>query len=141
MWRRAVRMASYYGRHELNKRDQRGLKAAIKRRLMTDLGIEPVCQRPGCGYRRYVGALEFHHPDGDLKDFTISMGNRRYPLILAEARKCRLLCSNCHKEEHGILRGKGHKTRGGRPRKTTLDPRIKAYLVACGLEHVAAGYA
>jgi transposase len=58
-----------------------------------------------CGYRRYIGALEFHHVDPTNKRFSLS--HRRVARSLdkarAEARKCVLLCANCHVEvEAGI---------------------------------------
>jgi hypothetical protein len=53
-----------------------------------------------CGYDRCMGALHFHHVDPSLKNFTLghrgvarSIANAR-----AEAKKCVLLCSNCHAE-------------------------------------------
>jgi len=63
------------------------------------------CQNPECGYNKYVGALEFHHTDGD-KDFGISTKGhcRSWEIIKKELDKCIMLCSNCHKEVHaGIL--------------------------------------
>lgn len=56
-----------------------------------------------CGYDRYRGALEFHHKDPTQKD---PYGLKAYKLdrLFAEVDKCVLLCSNCHREEHGRLR-------------------------------------
>ncbi|MPR35237.1 hypothetical protein [Salmonirosea aquatica] len=56
-----------------------------------------------CGYDRNLSALHFHHVDADLKQFKLDMrvlSNKRWNLILEEAKKCILLCSNCHAEEH-----------------------------------------
>lgn len=60
-----------------------------------------------CGYSKYDGALEFHHKDPSEKDFSISKArhtnfNER---VKDELDKCALLCSNCHKEEHALIRG------------------------------------
>ena len=58
-----------------------------------------------CGYSRHVGALQFHHLDPDLKRMTLSARGIGYSLdtLREEARKCVLLCSNCHAEvESGI---------------------------------------
>lgn len=56
-----------------------------------------------CGYNRNYAALEFHHSDPHKKDFQLDiriLSNRRWDVILVEAKKCLLLCSNCHAEEH-----------------------------------------
>src|SRR3954453_10623459 len=53
-----------------------------------------------CGYGRYAGALQFHHLDPESKAFTIN-GNgttRALTALRSEARKCALLCANCHAE-------------------------------------------
>lgn len=54
-----------------------------------------------CGYNKYVGALEFHHVDGN-KDFGIAAKGytRSWEKIKKELDKCILLCSNCHREIH-----------------------------------------
>ena len=60
-----------------------------------------------CGYDRYSGALQFHHVDPDEKAFALADRGRRASLEAAreEARKCVLLCANCHAEvEAGSLR-------------------------------------
>jgi 5-methylcytosine-specific restriction endonuclease McrA len=53
-----------------------------------------------CGYCRSVGALHFHHVDPATKSFTIAEAGVTRSLARAreEARKCVLLCSNCHAE-------------------------------------------
>ena len=53
-----------------------------------------------CGYDRYVGALEFHHTDRDEKRLEINCAGAALALatLQAEARKCVLLCANCHAE-------------------------------------------
>jgi transposase len=58
-----------------------------------------------CGYDRHVGALAFHHVDPLDKRFGLSyMGvARSLERARAEARKCVLLCANCHAEvEAGV---------------------------------------
>lgn len=59
------------------------------------------CQR--CGYRKNLSALEFHHTDPQNKSFNLDarkIGNSKWSIVLAEASKCELICSNCHAEEH-----------------------------------------
>jgi transposase len=76
-------------------------RRVIKRKLVAEAGGKCVI----CGYDRCQRALEFHHLDPSTKEFhlgytgvTRSLGRAR-----AEARKCILLCSNCHAEvEAGI---------------------------------------
>lgn len=60
-----------------------------------------------CGYSKYDGALEFHHKDPSKKDFTISKSRLKIfdDKVKNELDKCALLCSNCHKEEHALIRG------------------------------------
>ena len=57
-----------------------------------------------CGYDRSTSALHFHHLDPALKSFGIAMKGhtRSMDKLVEEARKCILLCANCHSEvEHG----------------------------------------
>jgi len=53
-----------------------------------------------CGYAKCVAALEFHHVDPAGKAFSIGMQGLTRSLERArlEAKKCVLLCSNCHAE-------------------------------------------
>jgi transposase len=53
-----------------------------------------------CGYERCTGALQFHHLDPATKRFELSADGfaRSLDRARAEARKCVLLCSNCHAE-------------------------------------------
>ncbi|MCW2958194.1 MAG: hypothetical protein JWP18_997 [Solirubrobacterales bacterium] len=53
-----------------------------------------------CGYSRSVAALHFHHVDPTTKSFTIAGAGvtRSVARARVEARKCILLCANCHAE-------------------------------------------
>lgn len=53
-----------------------------------------------CGYNKYAGALDFHHLDSANKKFSLSVKGLCYSwdTILNEAKKCVLLCKNCHTE-------------------------------------------
>lgn len=58
-----------------------------------------------CGYKKYMGALEFHHIDPKQKDFNLSR-MKQYTFndkVTNELDKCILVCSNCHREIHGGL--------------------------------------
>jgi len=59
-----------------------------------------------CGYKRYIGALDFHHINPSTKLFSLSVKGLCYSWdsILKEAKKCILLCKNCHTEiENNII--------------------------------------
>ena len=67
-----------------------------KQRLTAEAG--GACQL--CGYRRYAGALQFHHVDPSRKEFALAKRGltRGIAKLRVEASKCVLLCSNCHAE-------------------------------------------
>ena len=58
-----------------------------------------------CGYDRCIDALEFHHRDPALKDFSISSKGytRSWEKVVKELDKCVMLCANCHRELHAKL--------------------------------------
>jgi transposase len=73
----------------------------VKRTLVKEAGGECFL----CGYDRHIGALEFHHLDPETKCFSLSHAGVTRSLAEArkEARKCALLCANCHAEvEAGV---------------------------------------
>jgi transposase-like protein len=79
-----------------------------------------------CGYARCAGALQFHHADPTSKAFEISGQGvtRALESARAEARKCVLLCANCHAE---VERGVTHlplrsETSGQVPDSAVPDP-------------------
>lgn len=61
-----------------------------------------------CGYSKCLRALEFHHRERENKTFGIStfIGEKVFEFgieevweqVLAELKKCTLLCANCHRE-------------------------------------------
>lgn len=69
----------------------------VKRRLVEMKGGQ--CQR--CGYDKCLDALHFHHRDPSQKKFRLgNSGNRSFKKTVTEAKKCDLLCANCHIETH-----------------------------------------
>ena len=56
-----------------------------------------------CGYNRCFGALGFHHTEPSKKDFCVGRQTGIHK-ARKEAKKCVLVCSNCHFEIHsGIV--------------------------------------
>jgi hypothetical protein len=61
------------------------------------------CQE--CGYNRCLAALHFHHQDSSEKDlWSPNRGNASLDEVQAHPERFRLLCSNCHIEEHERIR-------------------------------------
>jgi hypothetical protein len=58
-----------------------------------------------CGYRRCIINLHFHHVDPATKSFGITVARgKSLAAYRTEARKCVLVCANCHGEiEAGLL--------------------------------------
>jgi len=78
-----------------------GRRLRLKKELVSIKGGK--CQI--CGYSRCLVALDFHHIDGSTKAFELSQRDltRRWMIIIAEAKKCLLICANCHREVHAGL--------------------------------------
>lgn len=73
----------------------------VKRILVEEAGGKCLI----CGYDRCQRVLQFHHLDPSTKDFHLGEAGATRSLARsrAEARKCVLLCANCHGEvEAGI---------------------------------------
>ncbi len=60
-----------------------------------------------CGYKKYAGALDFHHTNPKNKSFALSVKGLSYAWnsLVQEAEKCVLVCKNCHTEiEAGLTK-------------------------------------
>lgn len=57
-----------------------------------------------CGYKKTLRSLCFHHRDPKEKLFTIATQGllRKWEVLVEEAKKCDLLCLNCHGEVHEL---------------------------------------
>lgn len=61
-----------------------------------------------CGYSKCIAALDFHHRDAETKyqhnGKPIGIGEMLSRCsknkVIAEAKKCDLICANCHRELH-----------------------------------------
>lgn len=72
----------------------------LKERAVYVLGGKCQC----CGYNKCSAALEFHHLNPDIKEFTFSDNtNRSWENTRNELKKCILVCANCHREIHANL--------------------------------------
>lgn len=73
----------------------------LKRKLVLIQQLGGQCAY--CGYRKNSAALDLHHVNPQEKSFALdlrSLSNRKQSKIDTEARKCILLCRNCHSELH-----------------------------------------
>jgi transposase-like protein len=80
--------------------------AEYRRQLKQILVAEAGGRCAVCGYDAYTGALQFHHVDRRQKRFGLALGGltRGLAEVRQEARKCVLLCGNCHAEvEAGLV--------------------------------------
>jgi transposase len=80
--------------------------SARRRRVKAILVAEGGGRCVTCGFDAYAGALQFHHRDPATKAFEVSRQGvtRSLARLREEARKCVLLCANCHAMvEAGLL--------------------------------------
>jgi hypothetical protein len=69
-----------------------------RRRIKQILVDEAGGSCSSCGFDQHPSALQFHHLDPSEKEFAVSNKGATVSLsrARAEARKCVLLCANCH---------------------------------------------
>lgn len=75
------------------------IKAKIRRKKQRLVRMFGGCCSK-CGYSKNLAALDFHHPDDKTKASNVGLllpGS--FNKAFFEAKKCVLLCSNCHREE------------------------------------------
>ena len=56
-----------------------------------------------CGYNKNPAALEFHHLDPNKKESKVIGSTSSLEKQREEAKKCILVCANCHREIHHPL--------------------------------------
>lgn len=90
------------------KRQKANVISVKKRRIkIKELAIEykgGKCEK--CGYNKCNDALEFHHVDSNEKNFGIGQKGytRSWEKVKEELEKCILVCANCHRELHYLLK-------------------------------------
>jgi hypothetical protein len=101
---------AYYGagKKGFTWRCKRCVAEAVTRRHQK-MKRELVAENGGCcavcGYDRAIINLHFHHVDPMTKTISVSMAvGKSLATFRAEARKCVLVCGNCHGEiEAGLI--------------------------------------
>jgi predicted HNH restriction endonuclease len=87
----------YYERHkEEIYRKKMEKKKKLKKEIIKMFGGK--CSK--CGYDKCMGALEFHHEGDKEESVSRLIKNNSREKILKEAKKCIILCANCHRELH-----------------------------------------
>ena len=91
-----------YGRAQPRWRCKRCVGEAVRRRqqkIKRILVDEAGGKCAICGYDRCIGNLHFHHVDPAAKSFAMSTATgKSLAAYRHEARKCMLVCANCHGE-------------------------------------------
>ena len=84
-------------RDNLNKRAKE--RIVRNKKFVREYKLSIGCQI--CGYKKTYYALEFHHEKDNDKKYNISlMKTLSIETILKEIKKCKVVCSNCHREIH-----------------------------------------
>jgi len=64
--------------------------------LLSGLGGKCV----NCGYKKCPASLDFHHKGDKESEVMVLLKNYSKEKALKEAKKCIVLCANCHRELH-----------------------------------------
>lgn len=75
---------------------QKIYRKRIKDELVEMFGGKCKC----CGFNQFNSALDFHHIEPKGKDFQVSSKTISLERCIEEAKKCILVCSNCHRGIH-----------------------------------------
>jgi hypothetical protein len=100
-------MAQRRAENPQHEKDLRDARRKLKQSTIDALKALFTCQR--CGESNPI-CLDFHHSDPSQKDETISTlvyHQRSLDVIIAEAKKCQVLCANCHRLVHAAEKLEG----------------------------------
>lgn len=104
---------------QLNLERKRTILAAMRQSACSRCGFEPQTDAE-------LSVLDFHHVDPADKAFEISPSSTRsLDSLIEEARKCQILCANCHRIEHYESGGTSiHRRKAAGPRRYA-DPEVE----------------
>jgi len=99
---RAAINAAYETKYGEKTRARNQKRARIVLDNLKECRENSVC---ACCGEDCAACLDFHHTDPSTKSFSISKaGNRSWEAVLAEIKKCVVVCKNCHSKIHnGVL--------------------------------------
>ena len=85
------------------KRDRTKYQTQWRKKRMQNLKIEFGGECKRCGYNKCLDALDFHHIEPNEKSFNFRQGRGyAWDRLIEEAKKCELVCANCHREIHSV---------------------------------------
>jgi len=90
------------GMYKEKSKKNKPLEMERIRKLLDELKGDGGCEH--CGIKNHI-VLEFHHTDPSMKEGDVSkLAYLNKSKARKEAKKCIILCSNCHKIEHWRLK-------------------------------------
>lgn len=96
-----------------------------------------------CGYNDHPNALDFHHRHPKQRRFGLTLSNmgKEWDTLVEEARRCVLLCANCHRTLHyGDIASGSYSVKAQRKKKRALVNMRGGACEGCGRRVVYAAY-
>ena len=114
--------------HRRQRRRAKSYRSQKKRRREKEAELVQAsgARCANCGYAGAAAALDFHHRDARTKEFSISKFSGSWEQLVAESKKCDMLCANCHRLCHAV---EGANAEGSAV--TDQRRRTKVRAVAC----------